>query len=180
MTKTCTKCNIEKALSQFSKHRHCKFGVRSWCKACSVLDISGWRVANKEKDKLTKNKYYQDNKPKIINQIRERSKLRRQTDPAFKLLCNLRRRLLNALHGNTKTLRTKELLGCTPEELKSYLSKLFEQGMTWENYGEWHVDHVIPCSSFNMLLEEDQKKCFHFNNLQPLWAVDNLKKSAKL
>ena len=53
-------------------------------------------------------------------------------------------------------------------------------GMTWDNYGEWHIDHIKPCSSFNMLIEEERKRCFHYTNLQPLWAIDNIKKSDKI
>ena len=51
--------------------------------------------------------------------------------------------------------------------------------MSWGNYGKWHVDHIRPCASFNLVNEEEQKKCFHYTNLQPLWAKDNLSKGSK-
>ena len=72
------------------------------------------------------------------------------------------------------------LLGCTIEEMRTFLEAEFEEGMTWENHGEWHVDHIRPCASFNLEYPEEQKKCFHWTNLQPLWAADNLAKGDRL
>jgi hypothetical protein len=63
--------------------------------------------------------------------------------------------------------------------LKGYLAGKFKDGMTWENHGEWHIDHIKPCASFNLLDEGEQKKCFHYTNLQPLWASENLSKGCK-
>ena len=63
--------------------------------------------------------------------------------------------------------------------LQCYLEGKFTEGMTWENHGKWHIDHIKPCCSFNLEDEEEQKKCFHYTNLQPLWATDNLVKSGK-
>jgi hypothetical protein len=72
-------------------------------------------------------------------------------------------------------------LGCSSwDELKNYLEKQFTCGMNWENMGEWHIDHIIPCSSFDLTNIEQQMKCFHYSNLQPLWAKDNLSKSNKI
>lgn len=75
-----------------------------------------------------------------------------------------------------------ELLGCTIEELRTHLEAQFQEGMTWDNYGRdgWHIDHIKPCSSFDLLKEAEQRECFHYTNLQPLWAKDNLSKGAKL
>ena len=72
-----------------------------------------------------------------------------------------------------------ELSGCSKEELYTFLEAEFSEGMTWENYGKWHVDHIRPCASFNLEDVEEQKKCFHWTNLQPLWAVDNIRKGSK-
>ena len=76
----------------------------------------------------------------------------------------------------------EKLLGCTVEECKSYLESKFKQGMTWDNYGyrTWHVDHIIPYSAFNFTDEEQVKRCFHYTNLQPLWAEENYKKRDKI
>jgi len=74
---------------------------------------------------------------------------------------------------------TMNLIGCTVEQLRTFLEADFEEGMTLENYGEWHIDHIRPCASFNLEDPEEQKKCFHWTNLQPLWALDNIKKGDK-
>ena len=71
--------------------------------------------------------------------------------------------------------------------LKQYLEKQFTKGMSWDNYGNpngdhtscWHIDHIKPCASFDLTQEDQQKECFHYTNLQPLWAIDNLKKGGK-
>ncbi len=64
--------------------------------------------------------------------------------------------------------------------MKKYLEGKFTEGMTWENHGTWHIDHRRPICSFNLLDEEEQKKCFHYTNLQPLWATDNLSKGGRV
>ena len=69
------------------------------------------------------------------------------------------------------------LIGCSIEELKQHLEKQFTLGMNWKNYGYgWHVDHIKPCAFFDFSKEEEQKKCFNYTNLQPLWATENFKK----
>lgn len=71
------------------------------------------------------------------------------------------------------------MLGCELPYLKNYLQLKFTNGMTWENYGKWHVDHIKPCAAFDLSKQKEQKECFHYTNLQPLWAQDNLKKRAQ-
>jgi len=95
---------------------------------------------------------------------------------------NLRRRMRYALAANQtkKSTRFNILMGCSRDFLKEYIEKQFTDGMSWDNYGKWHVDHILPCASFDLKLESDQKKCFNYKNLQPLWAKDNLKKGAKI
>ena len=99
----------------------------------------------------------------------------------------IRTRIKDALTYNRitsikKTQRTEKLLGCTIEKCKIYLESLFKEGMSWDNYGYrgWHIDHIVPCSAFDLTNIEEQKKCFHYTNLQPLWAKDNLSKGDKL
>tara|TARA_R110000796_G_scaffold245046_1_gene368869 strand:- start:66 stop:626 length:561 start_codon:yes stop_codon:yes gene_type:complete len=104
---------------------------------------------------------------------------RLKTDPHFKLKQLLSHRIYLALKGTVKSKRTMKLLGCTIEELWKHLEKKFIKGMTQENYGKWHVDHIKPCALFDLTDPKQQEICFHYNNLQPLWATDNLKKGAK-
>lgn len=96
-----------------------------------------------------------------------------------KIVRNLRRRVHHALKGETKSESTLSLLGCSINYLKEYLESKFQQGMTWDNYGEWHIDHIKPCSAFDLSDPVQQKECFAYTNLQPLWAIDNLKKAYK-
>jgi hypothetical protein len=74
------------------------------------------------------------------------------------------------------------LLGCPVEQFKSHLEKLWQSNMTWENHGidGWHIDHIIPCASFDLSKIEEQKKCFHYTNLQPLWGRENQSKGKKI
>ena len=81
-----------------------------------------------------------------------------------------------------KSDRTIKLLGCSFSELVSYLERQFKEGMSWDNYGRqgWHMDHIVPCAAFDLTDPDQQKKCFHYTNLQPLWAKDNLEKGPRM
>lgn len=107
---------------------------------------------------------------------------RRNTDLSYKLKEYLRCRIREALKHNYKSVHTMELIGCSIEFLKSYIESKFQIGMTWENYGRfgWHIDHIQPCSSFDLSKPENQKICFNYSNLQPLWFKENLLKGAKV
>ena len=98
----------------------------------------------------------------------------------YRIKANLRTRVWSSLKYNYKAARTLELIGCSIEELKQWLESQFTEGMTWDNYGEWHVDHVYPCSKFNLEQPYEQRIAFNWFNLQPMWAHDNLTKSNKL
>lgn len=125
---------------------------------------------NKELLAIKKNNYRLKNKEKINMYIKNK----RKENIGFRLACSLRKRLYSTIkvqngHKNVKSLI---LIGCTSDELKNYLESKFLPTMTWDNYGTyWHIDHIIPCNSFDLLIEEEQKKCFHYTNLQPLFAV---------
>tara|TARA_R110000824_G_scaffold8429_9_gene38217 strand:- start:825 stop:1427 length:603 start_codon:yes stop_codon:yes gene_type:complete len=125
-----------------------------------------WKEANKEKHKAYEKEY-------------ERN--RYETDPQYRLRKNCRSRVYNALRGIAiKSDKTVNLIGCPIPELKTHLESQFTEGMSWENYGDWHVDHIKPCASFDLTDPDQQKECFNFSNLQPLWAYDNMSKGAKL
>lgn len=143
-----------------------------------------WRLHNKEKY-LKYNREWQrsrrvNNPEKVRAGNRAYAVRRYQTDSNYRLIVNTRTRLTLALRGRIKSGRTFELLGCTLSELRAHLEKQFRPGMTWENYGPvWHADHIRPCASFDLADPEQQKICFHFSNLQPLFKEENLKKGAK-
>lgn len=119
-------------------------------------------------------KYQLRHKKKILKRRRERY----QNNMAFKMICRLRSRLYMALkHGSKKHGKTKELLGANIDDVKSFIEEQFQEGMTWDNI---HIDHMMPCKSFDMNNKLEQQKCFHYTNLQPLLANKNLQKSAKI
>jgi hypothetical protein len=126
-----------------------------------------------------KKEYYEKNKKKILENHKKYEQLQLKNNPLFRLRKNVRRRLHLALNGKFKSKTTLNLIGCSWEELKVYLESKFQSGMSWDNYGYygWHVDHIIPVSNFNIENLEELKKCMHYTNLQPLWMIDNLKKS---
>lgn len=107
---------------------------------------------------------------------------RRNTDPSFKIVTNLRNRINGLLRKAQaqKSGRTITLIGCTAADLKTHLEAQFLPGMTWENHGKWHIDHIKPCASFDLTDPEQQRTCFHYTNLQPLWAADNIRKGARI
>ena len=120
------------------------------------------------------------NKEHLRTYKNDYDKQRKADDPVYKLSKNLRTRLSNAFRdaGYTKKSKTAKLLGCEWEKLKLHTEQQFTNGMTWENYGEWHIDHVKPLASATN--EEEMIKLSHYKNLQPLWAEDNLRKSDKM
>ena len=95
---------------------------------------------------------------------------------------NLSRRLRTVLKLKKNSIKSESILkiiGCSVDQLKKNLEKKFKKNMNWGNYGKWHVDHIRPCASFDLTKPKQQKMCFHYTNLQPLWAEENLKKSNK-
>jgi len=105
-----------------------------------------------------------------------------QSDLNFRLRKNLRKRIWAVIKLNQKSDVTIKLIGCSLEFLKQYLEKQFKQDMTWNNYGKkgWEVDHIIPCASFDLSKSSEQKKCFNYKNLQPLWIKENRSKGFKI
>jgi len=112
------------------------------------------------------------------------STLRRKRDAQFAMALALRSRIGVALSRQNarKSNRTLKLVGCTTSELMSHLESKFAPGMSWENRGRhgWHIDHIIPLAKFDLRDPHQQSVAFHYTNLQPLWAKDNLRKSCKL
>jgi hypothetical protein len=134
-----------------------------------------YSLKNKEKLK----NYYIKNKNHITKIQIKRQKFRLKNDINYKIKIGLKVRFKSALKNNIKRGHTLELLGCSIEFFRKNLESQFTEGMNWNNYGRggWVIDHIRPCSSFDLSKKSEQMLCEHYTNKQPLWEVDNLKKS---
>lgn len=112
------------------------------------------------------------------------AKSKRLSDMSFRIAESLRRRLSEVVNRGARTRSALSLVGCSLDHLKRHLASLFMDGMAWENYGrgpgKWNIDHIVPCAVFNLSDLEQQKACFHWSNLQPLWSIENSRKKASL
>jgi hypothetical protein len=138
---------------------------------------------NKEEKLEYQKEYYETNKKVIISSQNKREKKRRASDPAFALRKNCSRAIIRALKGLKNGASILEYLPYTMEELKQHLEKQFDNKMSWTNYGTyWHVDHIIPQSllPYTSMEDDNFKKCWALENLQPLEAIENIKKSNKI
>jgi hypothetical protein len=132
---------------------------------------------NREQELKKRKKWASENRHKILEYQREK----RKTDAMYALKADVRIRvwqLLKQKGPNKRKSRALELIGCTWETLKEHIERQFAEGMSWENRSDWHIDHIIPLSSAKD--EDTVMKLFHYTNLQPLWAIDNLKKGHSL
>jgi len=193
--KKCSKCKSEKDRSSFGKRSNVSDGLRSECNECRKKYI----ILNKKKIAKYKKQYYDENQDKIRKYFKQycaRNQRKRsaqhtkwhrekyRTNINYKLACNLRSRQNAALKNNQKTGSAICDLGCSIEEFKRHLEKLFYSHpktgelMTWDNYGlfGWHIDHIKPLSGFDLTARNQFLVACHYTNLQPLWAEENLKK----
>jgi hypothetical protein len=136
------------------------------CRSCSCKGKNNGNYKNGKA--MNKNEYY-----------KEYNKQKRNNDINFRLLWNLRWRIYSAIKNNFKSISTIKLIGCNIEFLKQHLEKQFTKGMTWKNYGDWHIDHILPCYTFDLSKKSEQLKCFNYKNLRPLWAEENLRRPKK-
>ena len=134
-----------------------------------------WYWENRD-GQLTKMKAWQQSNRKWFNQYETE---KRQNNKQYRLAKSLRDRIYKAIERGDRAERTLVLLGCTIDELITHLEGQFSDGMTWDNYGDWHIDHIRPCVSFDLTDVEQQQQCFHFSNLQPLWEFDNKSKGGR-
>ena len=175
----CRTCDEEKNYTQFSKKGKQK---PYECKACkNTRDLNKRNSVRDEFNRKQREDWAKNNEKRNAAR-RKNLQRRRDEDSQYRVKMALHVRLYDAVkhHRGVKSAKTLELLGCTVEQLQTFLEAEFAEGMTWENYGEWHIDHIRPCASFNLEDPEEQKKCFHWTNLQPLWAKDTLAKSDRL
>lgn len=143
-----------------------------------MADVLAWVEKNKKaiEDQLTG----QEHLSRISTNTRAatNAKKRRADDPLFRITCALRGRLGHGIKRGKKPAKTFVLLGCSIEHFKEHITGLFGEGMSWENFGEWELDHVKPCASFDMTNPADVFACFHWTNFQPLWKSENRQKSS--
>lgn len=174
--KSCSKCKSLKSADDFSKNKNSKDGLFSQCKSCR----KAYRDANKQWYIDYQRKYRAENRDKVIESAVQYKKRRRELDPTFRMIDNFRSRVTifcRKVKMNKKQ-SSLSFIGCSVDDFKVYIESKFMVGMSWDNYGEWHIDHIIPISS--ALSEEDLKSLNHYSNLQPLWAFDNVSKGNRV
>ncbi len=204
--KKCLNCLEEKEIDLFPKSSRKSDGLDTHCKICRNEKTKQYRLNNPEKIKVARRKNYIEHRHSILKQkaryTRKHSEQKAIYDkeyrknnaekiaeykrnwetkhcdePVFKIKRNLRRRLHHVIDGGIKYGSTFELVGCSAQELKQHLEAQFTPDMSWDNYGTyWHIDHIIQCQEFNLLLESEQRLCFHYSNLRPLEASKNVSK----
>jgi hypothetical protein len=150
-----------------------------------------WRLKNLERNKITLSTWYQKTKEKHhdryiankeyyanLNRQKRLQGIRRSLTLQERLRARIHSRILGALknQSQTKHYKTIELLGCTIVEARKHIESQWLEGMSWDNHSltGWHIDHILPCNTFDLSNPDQQKKCFHYTNLRPLWAKDNL------
>lgn len=165
--KVCTVCEISKTLDNFHLAKN-KGTIRAMCKDCSSI---------KRKE------YYKKNKADVVQQTTQYQIEKIKRDPLFKLEKRIRTRIYCAFKagGQTKSNRTWKYIDCSPSIFQRWIQYQLYDGMTLENYGDvWHIDHVIPCSKFDLSKQEDIDKCFSWQNLRPYLAHKNIQKYNKI
>ena len=193
--KECTKCHIVKPLTDFGIDKQRVDGYRYFCKQCrssrrKEIYIKKIRKIpcrpkkyTPEELQIRKRQQCQQWAKKNREKRNEYMRLKHINDPDFKIIQNVRNRINRIVKNIAKAGHSIELLGCSIQEYRQYLESLFTEGMTWDNYGnkdgQWSIDHIIPCNSFDMSKPENQKACFHYTNTQPMWHIDNLIKGIK-
>ena len=146
----------------------------------STYDREYW-IANRDKRRKQKTEWAKNNRERINAKHRQYIKKWLKI-PENQLIVSIRQRINKAVkyQYTLKSARTQELLGCSISELRTHLEKQFKPDMSWENYGKWHIDHRLPLASFDLKKPSEQRKAFHYTNLQPLWAKENLTKHTKI
>lgn len=169
--KTCTKCSVLKKATDYRFRSNV-------CIECEKQDMYQWRKNNPEKFKEHLQRYRSTPEYKEKNNAYKRNKYNTNI---IDRISHLYRHRIRRLIREKKDGLHMELLGCNYTQLLEWLEYNFKDGMTWDNYGTiWHIDHIIPCSSYNFNNVEDQKKCFHWTNMAPLEVTENIKKGNKI
>lgn len=194
--KKCTRCGMFKLVSRYSQRKTSKDGLASECKDCSKKAHLLYYAANQKKvkesskkwsathriNKRASSKKWQEANPEKWKACYLKSFAKKRATTKGKLNNSMASNIWQSLRENKAGRGWESLVGYTVDQLKYHLEKQFKGGMGWNNYGEWHIDHIIPISAFNYIAPEDMDfcKCWGLNNLRPLLKEDNLKKHNKL
>jgi len=181
---TCKSCKRAYRKSYYSENREkAVIDSKSWYKsnrdkAAKARKI--YRLRNIEKSKRIRKSQYWKNPEKAKEQNKIYARERARVDPVYRLRLRCRKRIWAAFKegGYSKNSSSFDMIGCSIDELTHHLESKFTKGMSWDNYGEWHVDHIVPLASANT--ESEVIALCHYTNLQPLWANENLSKGAKI
>ena len=147
--------------------------------------VRKWNLcyAQKNREKINSYQRIYSKIPEVKQRYRlynnEYEKKRKRVDINFRLRKYLSSRLRAVLKGRVKESGILSLIGCSLDHLRLHIQSQFNEGMNWQNHGKWHIDHIRPCASFDLQSVEEQKKCFNYKNLQPLWAYENKSKGDK-
>lgn len=186
----CSICKLSLDIGNFyfrkdrNEHRkNCKKCVSLTCKKYRegsnrqrILDQKlEWQRENKDKKAIISKRYYLANRSKIISYTKFWKREKRSLQA--RLVDNYRGRIIKAIKRRSNS--SSELLGCDVDYLMKHLENMFKPGMSWDNYGKWHVDHIKPCVAFDLQDKSQLFECFNYKNLQPLWAYDNRSKGGK-
>ena len=189
--------NKDKILASQQKHRAnpetkvCRsiwakmYYQKSGIKARSKVSENRYRSTpvGKAKKAISQKKYMATEKGKIARLAGgKKYRIKYRTNLKNRLNRNIGNAIYQNLKGFKRGRHWENLVKWTLQQLKNRFVQLFEPGMTWDNYGEWHIDHKIPISAFNFTKPEnlDFKRCWALSNLQPMWAKENISKGAKL
>jgi len=182
-------CETNKPVDAFpsggNRCKACKADAQRKYRQQNPTPMRKYRERNKEKLRAYDKRWYAANSPHKYEKTREwfarnPDKLadyhrRHDSKLSRRLRHNLQRRIHKLLAEQSRSANTMALVGCTVAELRAHLESLFDKNMTWDNYGAdgWHIDHIIPCAMFDLQHSEEQGVCFHWTNLQPMWATEN-------
>lgn len=145
-----------------------------------------WSRENKNYYKQYHKKRNQKDEIRLQNNAKQRANKARyyRENPGYKLIHNLRIRMRKAIKGIHKFHHMSEIIGLSKEDFTSHIEKLWSSDMTWDNYGrgvgKWGIDHIAPCTSFDMTSPEGQHACFHYENMQPMWHIENSRKGNRI
>jgi len=194
----CKKCGNVKLLDQYRIQKSNRDGYSLVCRTCN--NKASKKLENEKKkyasivfqqerlnglnrkqfsSKDAYTEYKNDIRKKAVEEFtkkRERKDVKKTMQ--WRRATSLRTQLRSLIRNLNPSKRIIDIVGCDHMSLKQHIESKFKQNMNWDNYGKhgWHIDHILPCRSFDLTLESEIRKCFHFSNLQPLWASENWSK----